>query len=394
VGVFYLVLYVLVLCVLVVDIYVNYLCCDIMICRMGPKKATGKAVPKVKRLQSRTKRVASTAEPESASPASSNVVPAVASTTRIEHQGMPTMQDFNDLKAQLQQLTSSLAASNQPTPAPLATVQPPQLSSSVEQQPTVPGPFCGVVPSPAGAVHQLLHAPQGETSTFSTLGANLDSRLTAKIISGQYIDLITLQQDEDKVVQFDLETVQWGLGQKANKKINNVFQWMRLFGTYASVLVGAKPAMGQALITYMIRVMDMQRQYPGTDAYLKYDVRFRQLFAKKEHAPHLCWEKVDTSILLDCLAGPSPLALDSTRPQSAGKPFRGGASGSRGTCFDFNKTGGCNRQDCRFVHKCQHWAVFGHGKASCFKLKGRSADTAKEAKQPETRAATNTSQRR
>ncbi len=86
---------------------------------------------------------------------------------------MPTMQDFNDLKAQLQQLTSSLAAREQLTPTPLATAQPPQLSTSVEQQQTVPGLFGGIAPSTAGAVNQLLSAPQGETSNVSTLGANL-----------------------------------------------------------------------------------------------------------------------------------------------------------------------------------------------------------------------------
>lgn len=237
---------------------------------MGPKanqKSKGKAAPRVKRLQSKAKlRAAATssaAEEEQQLPVQEPMPTP------------PTMQQFNDLKDQIQVLTNSLAAREQ-----------------------------NVVPSTSGA---MINFFQGESSPFSTLGANLDSKLMAKIISGQYVDLLTLEQEEEKVLHFDLDSAQWVMGQKANKKIQNIFQWIRLFGTYSSIYLAAHPSLGPAFMTYMVRIMDMHKQYGGKDTYLRYDVRFRQLIAKKENAPHLAWEKLEMSIVYDCLAGSAPL---------------------------------------------------------------------------------------
>ena len=362
---------------------------------MGPKRSKGQSAqpaPIVKRLQSHAIRVTAAAETESPRSSSSNEQLPDASFSHVAQLERPTMQQFNELKAQLQLLASSRAPTQQQMPALLPQVCP----QAGLQQPGM-GSVVGLVPSLAGALQQSRHAPQaessyasqGESSSFSTLGASLDTRLTAKILSGQFIDLITLQQDEDKVLQFDMETAQWGMGQRTNKKITSIFQWMRLFATYSSIYLAVNPHMGPAFMTYMIRVMDIQKQYPGTDAYLRYDTRFRQLIAKKENVAHLSWEKVEMSIFLDCLQGSSPL------PHAAKQPLQGGVSGSRGACYDFNKPGGCKRTHCRYVHKCQHCSIHGHGRSACFKVKDKQPSaTGEEARQTESRPATTFSQRR
>jgi hypothetical protein len=78
-----------------------------------------------------------------------------------------------------------------------------------------------------------------------------------------------------------------------------------LFGTYAAVYLAAHPSEGPGVTTYMIRVLELSRQYED-GVYLRYDTLFRKLKAKAV-TKALPWLQISTSVLMDCLQGRGPL---------------------------------------------------------------------------------------
>ena len=176
--------------------------------------------------------------------------------------------------------------------------------------------------------------------------------MKSKIWAGKYVTLQKLasKYDPSFAVAVNKEGSIHKLALKAEKTEQpaNIFQWFRLFATYASVRMQRFPTEGQALLTYAVRIMDMQRSYGGF-VWRSYDERFRQL---KAVMPSLAWHKINWDICMEVINSTNPLlkAMPSQQKQANNQPFRSG-SVPKGYCFRYNK-GFCSNMQCRYSHKC------------------------------------------
>ena len=156
---------------------------------------------------------------------------------------------------------SPLSAPTQPTPVFFTQSQ---ASTSAPLEPS---------PSVAGAIDQLFG--EDPMDNFLTLGASLDIRVVSKIHVGEYVDLTLLYSEGDSAQQLDFDPITKVLtmAKKSGKKFVSVTEWQKLFGTYAAVYLTAHPSEGPGVTTYMIRVLELSRQYQD-GVYLRYDTLF------------------------------------------------------------------------------------------------------------------------
>ena len=204
------------------------------------------------------------------------------------------------------------------------------------------------VPGVNGAIQPHYGPGEHPLQEYSVLGTTLDVRIKSKIIAGNYIELSSLltKHEDTLALRMSQDGKEIVLGRKDSKAITSIFEWLRLFNIYAAVLSTAKPALGPHLNTYMVRIMDLHKLYPGTNTYLRYDEEFRRLRAvNEEHHP---WSVLHMGTLVRCTA---PLASLSAPPTPLRKPFPSSSTG-KGVCFDFNSVKGCSRSHCRFEHSC------------------------------------------
>ena len=319
--------------------------------RMAPK---GKAVKRlVKRLRSaapkrsaKDKDMLANDTEDSAGQPPSEGPNALPSMSEMQQQLLATQQQV----ATLTQMMTQQAAAQLHMPGSMPNVQ-------VQADPVIP-PTMSHIPLQPPSVEGAMGLMFGENplDKFLKLGSTLDSKICSKIQAGQFVELTSLSNDEDTVpIDYDPVTKQLTMSKKTPKKISNVFEWFRLFGTYASVYLAAHPDEGSCIVTYMVRIMDMSGQYQG-GVYLKYDTMFRKLKAKNVALP---WHQVVTSILMDCIQGRAPLS----KPPVHKSPFLGSTGGN--PCYDYNNRSGCSRPRCKFIHKCQTCKRKGHPKYNC-----------------------------
>ena len=137
----------------------------------------------------------------------------------------------------------------------------------------------------------------------------------------------------------------------------NIYQWLRLFATYAALYTETFPTQAPAMFTYAIRILDLHRQYGGT-AWRIYDDNFRRVRA---HCPTMPWHTINWDMAMSSLHIPATFQQSQKTATAAGQPAAGpqggqAAKGSRltpkGHCFRFDQRGSCSRTDCRFTHTC------------------------------------------
>jgi hypothetical protein len=145
--------------------------------------------------------------------------------------------------------------------------------------------------------------------------------------------------------------------------VSSIFEWLRLFGTYAAVFLAARPTLAPSMMTYMVRIVDLNKKYGGW-VWREYDIRFRQMKAVVAREEDLPWHKTEVTALLDCVhafasAGPAP--------RSAQQPFRAQQQGRSKTnvCYDYNNQDGCQREHCRYRHACSTCRKEGHTSKNC-----------------------------
>ena len=257
-------------------------------------------------------------------------------------------------------------------------------------------------------------APAGESglAAFMTLGMALEPRVKAKIWSLQYVELASLGSPIDRslAVTFDHADIpRIALTASKPKPISNIFQWLRLFGTYAAIYLERYPAQAPSLITYMMQILDLQKKYAGV-VWSQYDSRCRQLKAQVDMSrPNsLPWHVVNYQLVLDVLHADNPLvrrpgtqpSQQHRRGEVAHKPFLAGApTGATGCCYAYNQPAGCQRQRCKFRHDCQFCGKYGHPAIKCFAAiaansKGEAASTSATSSGPRRTNASNANQGR
>jgi hypothetical protein len=226
-------------------------------------------------------------------------------------------------------------------------------------------------------------------SDYLILGALIAPKIKAKIWKGEYVDLTTLGEGKDQAVSVAVNKNDSliRLTQSNPNPPGNIHEWLRLFATYAAVYVQAFPEQAAAIMSYMIRILDMQRSYGGL-IWRSYDEKFRKVKGKCQKLP---WHVVNWQIALPCInmvpgtSGNKGQALNK-RPfrDQPGTSAQGQASGQtgkksripRGYCFKYDKSGSCPTKDCKFNHLCSICGGKGHNRHKC-PQKGNSSNTSK-----------------
>lgn len=108
---------------------------------------------------------------------------------------------------------------------------------------------------------------KGESAlaSYMTLGFTLELRVKAKIWGKQFVELSTLVTVPEKslAVTFDSsDNPMIALSTGKPKGITNIFQWLRLFGTYAAVYLERYPTEAPGVMTYIVHVLDLQKKVP------------------------------------------------------------------------------------------------------------------------------------
>ena len=203
--------------------------------------------------------------------------------------------------------TERLDKSSPPPPPPLPPPPPPAVLTTPPQ----------VAPAIQQVVEQVLGLQQAEinnseaVANFLTLGATLDTKIKNKIWAGQYVELGSLSCRTDASLAVNVTESSDGqphvaLTTRKPKPPQNIYDWFRLFATYAAVYAERKPEQAPSLFTYLIRIIDMQRRHGGF-AWRIYDEQFRRIRA---FAPNIPWHILNWQVANEALhtdtASPSP----------------------------------------------------------------------------------------
>lgn len=254
-----------------------------------------------------------------------------------------------------QAVTAPEASGNTPHGLGLATTNPrsqPEISSS-------PGP---ILPTQAPTTYLSEEAQSQSTSSagqpfdqsmpatsissdtpvpvpsIHMIGTHVTNAIKQRIISGQFIDLVTLATpkvggEEKKLVINSLGEI---ISKDANpKKIETIEQWTDLMLIYASVYLSAHPAKTLDLLKYIQTVrMGVNR---GALSWKDYDTQYR---LRKEQDPSSSWGEVDSELWLMYM---TPGSAHNT--SNAPKP-------AVGKCYNFNFKGSCDKFPCMYKHNC------------------------------------------
>ena len=155
------------------------------------------------------------------------------------------------------------------TPQQFSSVQPPSqdLLSSVRQRNNM---------SSSQTVGE-----QPSLTRYLVLGATLESKIKSKICEGGYVDLGALSSPTDTAVSVAMRnngqpTI--SLTPMRTSPPSSILEWLRLFGTYASIYLQAHADEGSSLMRYMVASMDMSKCHGGY-AWRVYDEKFRRIRA-------------------------------------------------------------------------------------------------------------------
>ena len=211
---------------------------------------------------------------------------------------------------------------------------------------------------------------ESDFSSVMILGSTITEKTKAQIWANKYVDFSSLMSSREKnlSVTFDSATNQMiALSTNKPKPIVNIFQWLRLFATYASVYLEADQhkTLGPSMFSYMVNILDMHK-HDGGSAWVYYDQRFRELKARVDvtRRTPVPWHIIQNHLVseaqrMDRSAPKEPTATKKATPSNS-------ADGTR-FCYDYNNKGmECSRSPCRYRHDCQICGKKGHPKFKCF----------------------------
>lgn len=138
--------------------------------------------------------------------------------------------------------------------------------------------------------------------------------------------------------------------------------WLKLFAVYAAIYLEAHPSEAGSVLSYVIRILDLQTNYEGT-IWRAYDERFRRL---REKCPgSLPWHQIHWAIVME-LNGHMQQTSSQTQMKAAGCP--------NGACHAFFYKGHCKKNACKRPHLCGICLKQGHSRDACWQGNEASAD--------------------
>ena len=217
------------------------------------------------------------------------------------------------------------------------------------------------------------------SSVSNPLGQDIPPVIKDKIIKGEYVDFSALI-DRGGVVHDVTEGRALSLnsaGQvimkevKSAQKINSVHTWTSAFLVFSAIYLRSHPGRTQEILKYGHTIRTAASRFGGL-GWREYDIQFRM---RMQVHPDRSWATMDSELWAFYVVVPaSPAAFSVTNQSntrggmghSSGPPTSSmGGGGSTQKCFDFNKPSGCNRQQCKFGHKCMFCNRSNHGASNC-----------------------------
>ena len=238
----------------------------------------------------------------------------------------------------------------------------------------------------ANALQQLINPRQDENkegeqvmSSYLVLGSLVDKKIKMKIWMGEYIDLSQLKGKEDHSLSVSIQNDGTpSIALKPNKSAPpaNIFQWLELFSTYASIYLERFPSEAPAMLTYINRILDLSRKYPGL-LWRIYDEKFRQARIFGGFQWHeMRWELImESTFPIGKSSRPQPFRDNNRRFQVDAKQTNSTDESNyrspQGYCFTYDKTGKCQnyKQPCKFIHACSICRKRGHYRLTCYQNK-------------------------
>lgn len=216
------------------------------------------------------------------------------------------------------------------------------------------------------------------SSSYLILGSVVDRKLKEKIWSREYIDLPQLINKEDTDVAVSIHNggrPSFSIRQNKSSPPGNIFQWLEMFSTFASIYLEKFPMEGPSLFTYMSKIIDLSRKHQGY-LWRTYDEKFRRVKKRANFEWHeMRWELImDSTFPFFKPQQQQPFRDNNNRRfQNERKQtnFDDNIRTPTGFCFGFDKTGRCQnpKQPCKFRHACSICKKGGHWRQNCYQNK-------------------------
>ena len=212
-----------------------------------------------------------------------------------------------------------------------------------------PEEACASTQSPGSAAG---NTPQVGLGLGNTHQVAISAAVRHSIVSHKYIELGSLldtadpaQAESDRVFHL----VDGRLRQaRASRAITSFAAWTTAFLRFAGVYLGTHPSEALGLLTHMQQVSSLNA--PGLGfAWREFDEQFRRARELQPELHHWGATAASSPLWLNAVArgiagqraGPS-----TARPSAPHSSFRP-------VCFAFNRTTGCSRPQCRYMHACR-----------------------------------------
>ena len=216
-------------------------------------------------------------------------------------------------------------------------------------------------------------SPFGSASTFDHIYSVITNDLKAKMLKRDFFDLTQLVPKDKKnkssakildvTCHGEANTMTFTTKEKA-PEITSFEMWVMAFTKYASLRTSHFKEEGEGLFRHTHQVTKLYQAYPGSDAWLEYDLAYRQHLAA--HAEFRWGDQLHDLVLYMQNKGMTDVQNTFRPQQNVNRPRFPSTSQfaavPQGYCYQFHRHGVCQQHNCQYTHKCPF----------CFKNRGIS----------------------
>ena len=231
------------------------------------------------------------------------------------------------------------------------------------------------------SLDKLRGVDAGDDDEYFHLTCHVDNSMKEKIENGEFIELEKLlprkkgtADNRFEWINKDGMTFLSPVGDRG-EKITNIRRWDQAFRIYAAIYCNANPGRSGEIWQYIYTIHSAASSYIW-DNVAYYDHTFRQMMADR---PYRSWSKNYAQLWQLALRDPLPKATSSNSLNYRDNNESGGTGGGRSghkkktwrdcCCWDYNRTGTCQRANCPFDNRCSYCGAWSHGAHSCHKKK-------------------------
>ena len=241
---------------------------------------------------------------------------------------------------------------------------------------------------------RTLMSEQDADDEFFHITCHVEPALRRKIERGEFVNLEKLlpvergnrgNQQEDAGIRIINKNGEQYLAPAERKtRINGVRRWEQAFRVYAAIYSNANPSHSSEIWQYVYVINTAAASYVWENvAY--YDYTFRQLMHEN---PRRNWGKTYNQLwnlaLTDAINRPNSYNFSTGKPGSQGQTPTGSNSNSNNSknhgdwrdncCWRFNKSGKCNKWNCKYDNRCKFCGGWNHAGLNCYKKNGPKPD--------------------